>query len=72
MGDLKSASAGTPVVSSVTTDTPYGFNSCLNAHAVPSTAFRDAVYANRPSPLLPLPKKMRRPLWRNALKNIQR
>lgn len=71
---MNRASAGTPVVSNVTTDTPYGLSSSLNAHAVPSTAFLEAVNANSPSPLLPVPKKMRRPLYareKNAVKLVK-
>jgi len=66
IGDLNSDSAGTPVESRVTTETPYGFNSSRNAQAVPSTEFRAALKTSKPSPLLPDPKKIKRPLWIKA------
>ena len=62
IGDLYKASAGTPVLSNVTTETPYSFSSSRRAQAVPSTEFFEAVYASKPSPLLPDPKKIKRPL----------
>ena len=43
IGDLNSDSAGTPLDSSVTTETPYGLSSSRNAQAVPSTEFLEAL-----------------------------
>lgn len=62
MGALKRASAWRPCVSKVQTLTPYGLSSSRSASAQPSTAFREAANAVRPSPTLPDPRNMRRPL----------
>lgn len=62
IGALKRDSAGKPCVSKVQTLTPYGLSSSRRASAQPSTALREAVKAVSPSPTLPEPKKIKRPL----------